>query len=279
MVPPDGSVPAEGDTPAGARAPSPLVDRLDLFLITIDRWRDRPVTLAAGVALALAVSGLGWWLGRPAPPGPVDELIPRATTAPGNTGEPAASPSGPASGAGSGPGVPSAHSGPEAGGGGPGPGGVDGGTVLVHVAGAVAAPGLVEVPVGARIHDAVLAAGGAQDGADLHQLNLAAPVVDGMQIRVPFPGETVTHPAGSVGSAGTTGPGSGETGSGLLAPVDVNRASASELERLPGIGPALSQAIVEWRQEHGPFLTPDGLLAVPGIGPAKLAGLIDQVMV
>ena len=135
-------------------------------------------------------------------------------------------------------------------------------TLIVHVAGWVKRPGLVELASGGRVADAVAAAGGALPGADLSALNLAAPLRDGDQIRVPAPGE-----AAAMGSAG------GDAD----APVDVNRASAAELERLPGVGPVLAQRIVDYREEHGPFATAEDLLDVPGIGEAKLAELRDAI--
>ena len=121
---------------------------------------------------------------------------------------------------------------------------------------------------------AVTAAGGPTDEADLQRLNLAAPVVDGLQIRVPIEGEEVSP----VGVAAAMSGSGREGGHGRPAgPLNVNSASEVELETLPGIGPSLAAAIVEWRTNNGPFLTIDGLLDVPGIGPAKFAGLIDDV--
>ncbi len=134
--------------------------------------------------------------------------------------------------------------------------------LVVHVAGWVKRPGLVELAPGGRVADAVAAAGGALPGADLSALNLAAPLRDGDQVRVPAPGEAVV---------------SGTGGGGEEGPVDVNRAGASELERLPGVGPVLAERIVAYRDEHGPFATAEDLLDVPGIGEAKLAGLRDAI--
>lgn len=139
-------------------------------------------------------------------------------------------------------------------------------TVVVHIAGAVAAPGVHELPVGARVVDAVQAAGGASEGAELDALNLAAPVVDGQRIHVPRVGE--------VGTA--VWPGSDHLPPAL---IDLNRASATELEELPGIGPAIAGEIVADRDRHGPFATVDDLLRVRGIGPAKLSALRDRAMV
>jgi len=133
-------------------------------------------------------------------------------------------------------------------------------TVTVHVSGAVAEPGLVSVPPGARIADAIVAAGGALPGALLTALNLAAPVSDGQQLVVP-----------AQGSGQATDPVEGR--------VPINTADATALETLPGVGPVLAQRIVEHRSRHGPFVEVEDLLDVPGIGEAKLAALREMVLV
>jgi competence protein ComEA len=137
--------------------------------------------------------------------------------------------------------------------------------IVVHVAGSVAAPGVHRLPVDARVIDAVDAAGGTTPAADLARLNLAAPLVDGQQVYVVAIGEDPPPPV--------AGPQPG--GDQASALVDINRASAVELEALPGIGPALAAAIVGHRDEHGPFVAVESLLDVSGIGEAKLAGLRD----
>jgi competence protein ComEA len=138
---------------------------------------------------------------------------------------------------------------------------VSGGSITVHVAGEVRVPGLVEIPTGARIADAVAAAGGASRAADLTGLNLAAPLRDGEQIVVPS-----LDGAGAAGVAVDDGK------------VRVNRATAAELEALPGVGPVLAARIHAYREEHGPFAGVDDLLDVPGIGEGKLAALRDFVI-
>jgi competence protein ComEA len=142
-------------------------------------------------------------------------------------------------------------------------------TVVVHVAGAVAEPGLVRLDADARVADAVANAGGPTAEANLDGLNLAATVVDGSRIYVPANGEPYEPPAQP--------PPTGSTGPGPL--VDINRATAAELDSLPGVGPATAQAIVTHRQEHGPFQTVEDLLDVPGIGRAKLERFRDRVTV
>jgi competence protein ComEA len=154
--------------------------------------------------------------------------------------------------------------------------------VVVHVAGAVVSPGVRRLPPGSRVIDAVDAAGGALPGADLPRINLAAPLVDGQQVYVPKPGEELPVaagaglPAGS-GAAGTGGPLPGAPGPG--ATVDLNTATAEQLDTLPGVGPATAAAIIAHRDQHGPFTSVDQLLDVRGIGEAKLEQLRDLVSV
>lgn len=140
-------------------------------------------------------------------------------------------------------------------------------TLTVHVAGWVAAPGLYELVAGARVADAVAAAGGLLPGADTSGVNLAAVLVDGEQVVIPGPG-----PPGGTPVA----PGAGGTEDGI---VHLNRATVAELETLPGVGPVLAERIVEYRDQHGPFTAVEDLLDVPGIGEAKLAALRDRVAV
>ncbi|WP_255596157.1 ComEA family DNA-binding protein [Cellulomonas sp. C5510] len=150
--------------------------------------------------------------------------------------------------------------------------------VRVHVVGRVAVPGVVELPSGSRVADAVAAAGGALPDADLAVVNLAAVVADGTQVRVPAPGEPV--PAADQAGTGVDAPSGGAPGGqGPGGQVDLNTASATELEALPGIGPVLAERIVAWRTEHGTFADVEALEDVPGIGPALLAGLRDRARV
>lgn len=155
--------------------------------------------------------------------------------------------------------------------------GGDAEVAVVYVVGAVAHPGIYRLPTSARVGDAVTAAGGAVDGADLDQMNLAAPVADGDKVVVPRPGEGGDSgpDAGSGGAAGT-GTGAGGGGSAV---VNLNSATVAALDELPGVGPSLAAAIVEYRKQHGRFHAVQDLLEVPGIGPAKLAALRSRVRV
>ena len=164
-----------------------------------------------------------------------------------------------------------------------GPGGLSttSGSVVVHVTGAVSRPGVVTLPPGSRVTDAINAVGGASAEADTQQLNLARVLTDGEQIRVPRIGEVLPDPAPQPGGAATPSVGTapGKTNGGASGTININTASATDLEKLPGIGPALAQRIVEYRDSHGPFASVDALTDVPGIGKAKLEGLREQATV
>lgn len=151
--------------------------------------------------------------------------------------------------------------------------------VVVHVLGSVARPGIVEVRAGDRVIDAIAAAGGATDVADVSRINLARALVDGEQLYVPAVGEELpAGPAGSApGSGLASGGAAGHPASGGL--VNLNTADAAALETLPGVGPALAARILAWRDENGPFRAVDELLAVAGIGEKTLAGFRDLVTV
>lgn len=160
------------------------------------------------------------------------------------------------------------------------PGSAEPTELVVHVSGAVGQPSVVRLPAGARVDDAVLAAGGATDEADLESVNLAQPLVDGEQIHVPVPGEDPPPPAAPHApddAGGVDGPGGVPDGAGGA--VDLNTASASQLQDLPGIGPAIAQRIIDHREQNGPFHSVDGLLEVSGIGPATLEKIRDQATV
>ncbi len=143
--------------------------------------------------------------------------------------------------------------------------------VLVHAAGAVLAPGIYRLDADARVADLVEAAGGPRADAELDRLNLAATIIDGQQVYVPRVGEAAPQMVGATGE-GTTGGG----GDGL---VDVNTATAEELDTLPGVGPATAQAILDAREQRGSFSSVEDLLDVRGIGEAKLDAMRDLVRV
>ncbi len=221
---------AEPKIPGGGEPPPTLAERVDDLMWRLDDLRHRPVVAALTVSTCVLVAGIAWWSGRPASVTPIEESIPQiqlVTTVPSVTAPP---------------------------------------PVIVHVAGAVVKPGVYQVPADARLVDAIEIAGGTLAEAEPDRLNLAAPVVDGMQIWVPVEGEVVTQHA----AAGVTGDSSG--------PINLNTASAEQLDALAGVGPSTAAAIMAYREDNGPFLTVDDLLSVPGIGPAKLEALRDAVV-
>ena len=147
--------------------------------------------------------------------------------------------------------------------------------VVVHVAGAVVAPGVYELPADSRTEQALIAAGGPVVDADPNALNLAAPLVDGSRIYVPVLGEVV--PPTSVAAGAAVNGRANASGGEETGPINVNQASAADLEELPGVGPATAAAIVSERDRNGPFLGVDDLDRVPGIGPTKIEALRDLV--
>ena len=148
--------------------------------------------------------------------------------------------------------------------------------IVVQAAGAVVQPGVYRLAAGARVADLVAAAGGLTPDGDPDRVNLASLLVDGARVYLPHRGE-VTPPAPvSDGGGGSAG---GSASSAPPAPVDLNTATADELDTLPGIGPATAAAILDYRQRHGPFRSVDDLAQVRGIGDAKLAQLRDRVRV
>ena len=149
------------------------------------------------------------------------------------------------------------------------------GEVVVHVAGRVRHPGVVELPAGSRVVDAIRAAGGARRGAHLGMLNLARLLVDGEQIAVGVRGASPAPPVPGATTAAVV-PGATSSPTAL---VNINTASQAELEELPGVGPVTATSIIEWRTENGGFSTVDELVEVSGIGEITLAELRDLVTV
>lgn len=140
--------------------------------------------------------------------------------------------------------------------------------VMVHVAGRVGRPGVYSLSLGSRVVDAVEAAGGSAQFADLDSVNLASVLSDGQQVYIPAFGEAPHAVVGSASVPVTTV---------VFSPVNLNTADVGQLDSLPGIGPATARAIVDHRTEKGPFASVEALEDVPGIGAAKverLAGLV-----
>ena len=140
--------------------------------------------------------------------------------------------------------------------------------LVVHVVGAVRRPGLYKLSDGSRVADAVARAGGAGRKADLTLVNLAAPLVDGLQVVVPR--RAPPQPAAAAATGGSSAAGDSAAAQG---PVHLNAATPEQLDALPGIGPVTAQKILDYRQQHGAFSSVDELDGVPGIGPARLEQL------
>jgi competence protein ComEA len=148
--------------------------------------------------------------------------------------------------------------------------GGDGGSVIVHVAGAVREPGVYRMRPSARVDDAVGRAGGATSRADLSQVNLAAKVEDGRQVLVPERVRAAEPGASPPAATAATAPG---------VPLNLNTATLEQLDELDGIGPATAQSIIDYREENGGFGSVEELGQVPGIGDVRLASLREQVRV
>ncbi|MDQ1609054.1 MAG: competence protein ComEA [Microbacteriaceae bacterium] len=158
----------------------------------------------------------------------------------------------------------------------PDPGGSASAPLFVHVLGAVAHPGLFQLRDGARVIDAIAAAGGFADDAEPGGVNLARVLADGEQLHVPHVGEVV------VGSAAVGAPGGGTSGAGGSAvggKVNLNVATVAELDALPRVGPVMAQRIVDWRTANGRFTSVDDLMSVTGIGQKTFDGLKDLVTI
>ena len=153
--------------------------------------------------------------------------------------------------------------------------------ITVHIAGAVKTPGVYQFHIGARINDGVVAAGGATVQADLDSVNLAMLLSEGIQIYIPKRNEKphivvqprLTNPNSSASGAGI------DNATGKQLQININTATAIELEQLAGVGPSTAKAIIEFREKNGAFKTVEDLLNVRGIGPAKLSEILPQARV
>ena len=228
--------------------PRPLIDYI--------HWIGFSRILASAFGVVVMVVGV-WWVVR-VPPPPPEASIPFATTSvasnliASNTDASSA--------------LPSAAN------------------ITVYVSGEVVKPGVYVLLVTARVIDALQAAGGATNQADLVVVNLAAPLVDAAQVFIPRMGSTprVTFPRPHAGinlpiAGGSGGAGGGTTSAAGI--VDINSATLSELDALPGVGPSTAQAIIDYRTANGPYASVDDLLNVRGIGPSKLAAMRARVRV
>ncbi|MCL9761749.1 ComEA family DNA-binding protein [Frankia sp. AiPa1] len=254
-----------------------LADRLPITL------RSALVAPAASAALVLALVALGaavlsaWfaWRHRPVP----------LSSAPGVTSTIVAGPSagvGAAGPADSG-GASAASSSAGARSGGPAA------EVVVDVAGRVSHPGVVRLPAGARVVDALDRAGGVLPGTDTTAVALARVLVDGEQILVDGrPGAPTAASAAvgasaggtvAAGGSGAAASGAGGGAAGVGNPLDLNSATAEQLDALPGVGPVLAQRIVQWRTEHGPFRSPQQLGEVTGVGDKRLTDLLPLIRI
>ncbi len=247
--------PAQRDDVDHVPRPDPPA-RLDERIRSWIEWLGPARLVTSSIAVIVVCLG-GWWLLR-SPVPPAESALPRATVSAAATTSlplvtlPTPSRAGASAGT-----LPSSS------------------VVIVHVAGSVVRPGVYELPSTGRVVAAVEAAGGATAEADTSQLNLASPLVDGSRIYVPAVGEEV---APLVVPSGTAVGGNEANGAAIGGVVlDVNTATADELDELPGVGPATASAIVTERDRNGPFVSIDDLERVPGIGPAKLAAMRDLV--
>jgi competence protein ComEA len=238
------------------------------------RWLGWKRLVVGAVALPVAAVVVWWFVQLPTPP--IENFIPTATTSPSISSEPPSF-------------LPSdlLLDGTESQRGADSQRGIEPLRVAVHVVGAVQQPGVYHLAAGSRGDDAVRLAGGATSQADLKRVNLAAMLVDGQQLWIPRIGERIpqntlpnTLPIMSPNAvSGAGAPPNAVPSTGVPALVDINQATVADLDRLPGIGPSTARAIVDHRTRNGPFASVDDLLAVRGIGPAKLAELRALVRV
>lgn len=269
-----GDVPARGapadgapDRAAADRASPDGADAAESPVPAVFRWRSGRSAAALLAVISVLLAGWFWWQAA--------DGAPRVRSLGEPPGSEAADGSGPAVADDGGPDGAPSRADPAAA---EMPGATAAGTIVVHVAGAVAKAGVVVLPRGSRIHEAIKAAGGNTRAADLDRLNLAAVLEDGQKVLVPERGspDPVELPGPSTGPDGTG------TSGGAGAPagkVNLNTAGVEELATLPRVGPVLAQRIVDWRKQHGSFGSVEELDAVEGVGPKLLEALLPLVRV
>ncbi|MFH8425862.1 helix-hairpin-helix domain-containing protein [Streptomyces sp. NPDC018038] len=256
---------AERGRPPGARArlAAVLRDRTPVWVRTRVGLEPRALgALTVVLVVAAALAGGYFWAGRPEPVR-APEVVRAAPVA--------AAPGFAAPGVPAAPAVPGTRAGPGAVAG-VVPGSAGGGArVMVDVGGKVRRPGVLTLPAGSRVADALRAAGGAEPGADLTALNRARVLFDGEQVLVGVPGVPAGGSGGVVGG-GAVGPGGG-AGGGAGVPLSLNAATVEQLDTLPGVGPVLARHIVDHRAQHGGFRSVGELREVNGIGERRFAEL------
>ncbi|MEU0136582.1 ComEA family DNA-binding protein [Streptomyces sp. NPDC006296] len=228
-----------------------LRDRLPLWVQSRCGLERRALTaLAVVLAGAAVLAGTHFWSARPESVRAPDRVTEAGAVQTDGTGSPSAPAPGPTPGseAGQTPATPS------------------GGRIVVDVSGKVRRPGIQYLPAGSRVADALQAAGGLREGADVTLLNRARVLTDGEQVAVDTPG--APPPAGGTGTGGVAAGAAGPT-----ATVSLGTATAEQLETLPGVGPVLAQHIIDYRTEHGGFRSVDELREVKGIGDRRFADL------
>jgi competence protein ComEA len=245
---------------ARVRVPRPAASGVGLFRERFDEWRSDARMGVALLVVVAVIAGIFWY--RIGVGGGDDAPSARAVRSTATSTASDSVPSGssgdstsPTTTAGTG------HSGGHA--------------LVVHVAGAVTHPGVVELPSGARVIDAIEAAGGGLADADLDRLNLAAKLADGQRVLVAHVGELTAPDTLSGGTGGDAGSGTASS-DGL---VNLNSATQAEIEALPGIGPVLAGSIIDERTRRGGFRSINELRDVRGIGEKRFADLRDKVTV
>ncbi len=213
-------------------------------------WERERSTILLGLFNLLVVGGLVFLLRRP-PPSSVELVLPPPTPTPPATATPAPTATQ----------VPTPTPGP----------------LRVYICGAVRSPDVYALPAGSIVRDALMAAGGPAEGADLTRVNLAREVHDQDYIYIPVKGETSIPTVAVPAAATPTSAAAAKEASAVMPayPLDINSAALEELETLPGIGPVLAQRIID----HRPYVSLEELLNVPGIGPATYEKIKDKLVV